>query len=149
MQDGRYFEGMQLRSDTGAQGWVPLSIVTAPADFGGVKPAIIFLHATGALLYDNRLRGFGSVLLCPLSQSRALLSGRALPSLSARSVRCTASSSQYRNWLEDANPPATSCWWLLLLVVHTGTFSPSGVLVQARTRRACSSAWSERQVWGS
>ena len=137
MQDGRYFDSMQLRSDAGAQGWVPLSIVTASADFGGVKPAIIFLHATGALLYANKLRGFGSALLCPLTQSRALLSGRALPSLSARSVHCTASSMQH--------PPS----YLLLLVVHTGMVSLNGVLVQARTRRACRSAWSERQVWGS
>ena len=137
MQDGRYFESMQLRSDAGAQGWVPLSIVTASADFGGVKPAIIFLHATGAAFYDDRLQSIGSALQCHVHERKTSLKGPALPSLSARSVHCTATSTQH--------PPS----YLLSFVAHAATLSPGGARVQAQTRRACSSAWCERQALGS
>ena len=48
-----HLEHMQLQTDAGPQGWMPLSIFKRHQRLGEL-PAIIFLHATGGLLLSIR-----------------------------------------------------------------------------------------------
>ena len=58
---GLLTEELEYRADEGPEGWVPLLVVRLPRSPGAAAllPAVIFLHATGVLLWELKPYNLG------------------------------------------------------------------------------------------